>query len=1124
MTTLEHYPGLGGILRQLDSVQTRRRTIRLATGAATFAAIAMASLLVALPAAGYWPGQPPAMLRWALLVGLVLLWSAAAVRYIVRPALWHQNSAQTARFVEQALPEMRNDLINSILLGTDRDQISPELVSQAIRESARHTRRTPLARSVSLRSLHRWCVAAAVAALLAGTMGIFQGDPMKRGLMAIVNPLGYVATQGTVEILSVEPGDATRFAGEQVSITAAVRNEDASDLPAEVLIAGLDEPRAMIASLDGTAYACSLGQVSQDIEYAVRVGDTRWPLEKPYYKISVLKRVRIEGLDIEYAYPPYTKLDNTLRHNAQGPIEAPLGTQATVTLRLAAPVSTVVMETRSGEAIMMRPSANGRQFATVFTVARDDAYRLIVRDSRGHTLQQLPDVAAAGALPTAGTSRVSGYYRIRATDDAAPRVEFTAPNQDVSSPPGSTVAVSIKASDNFGLEELKLQAEIESTGRNILTHSFNVKGRAEAIASHVIPIPANYGDDGSVVIVYYATATDNRNLPGIGGPQTTSSGRFKITVENADRISAEKAERFDELRSRLMAILRLQEAQKVSTLVAAKTLRQLLSDRDKGQDVPSAPQELLAGGRGILAAQRKIKAQMIDLVDNFPFDPEMATIQQALALLATNEAQAAIDQAQVLADVLAAMQNNGDAFGLLGRTQDKIIDTLRTLLAVMPSLADRPGRKDESRPGEDIPPEAREKLEKLKQGLEEFVEAERKAIQAGSRLAKKPVDSFTNEDEQLLRKLTAAQDKWEKFLNEAFTDFSKLAQQDFANPTTMKELISVKSDITMAKDALTKKTVEVATPMEENAVENAKSLTANLEKWLAEKPDREKWVMEEMDEQENIEMPELPSELEDLVGDLLEEEKDLFEEAADVTSKHTASGDKGIGWEAADGPISNMNAQGVTGNQLPNPTEISGRSGEGRQGKSSGEFVEDKAVGKGGRRTPTRLTPEPFMKGQVNDVSEEAAGGSTGGGKISGSGTDGLEGPLPPPLKEALKGLAAKQASIINKAERLRERFGVANYAGFKMVESIILMNRVRSDLENYRYQNVLRQRETVLDTMRQVKVHTRGGIDVSADTTMHMPKYVRDDVADAMKGKMPEEYREVLEQYYRRLSQTSQE
>ena len=83
-------------------------------------------------------------------------------------------------------------------------------------------------------------------------------------------------------------------------------------------------------------------------------------------------------------------------------------------------------------------------------------------------------------------------------------------------------------------------------------------------------------------------------------------------------------------------------------------------------------------------------------------------------------------------------------------------------------------------------------------------------------------------------------------------------------------------------------------------------------------------------------MAELPNELEDIVGELMEEEEDLMEEADDVTSNWTDSLDKGAGWDAMDGPISNMSAKGVTGNQLPNTSEISGRSGEGRTGQASG--------------------------------------------------------------------------------------------------------------------------------------------------------------------------------------------
>jgi len=233
------------------------------------------------------------------------------------------------------------------------------------------------------------------------------------------------------------------------------------------------------------------------------------------------------------------------------------------------------------------------------------------------------------------------------------------------------------------------------------------------------------------------------------------------------------------------------------------------------------------------------------------------------------------------------------------------------------------------------------------------------------------------------------------------------------------------------------------------------------------------------------------------------------------------SGDKGIGWDAMDGPISNMNAQGVTGNQLPNTSEISGRSGEGRQGKATGEFVEDKAVGKGGRRTPTRLSPEPFQQGQVNDTSKEPAGGATGGGKLAGAGSEGLEGPLPPELKKQLDRMAGKQAQLRNRAERMQAQFKVTDYSNYQFLKTITLMKRVQHDLESYRYVNALRRRDVTLGALRRTQLLLSGKIDVTSDATANMPKYIKDDIADAMKAKLPPEFKEALQRYFTRIAES---
>ncbi len=1126
MTTLPQYQGLGELLERIESVHSRRRRVRLAGGVLAVVAVAMTALLLSVAATGYWPDQPPVALRWAVIVlsGSAVL--AALALGVLRVLVWRQNAAMTARFIEQSLPETRNDLINSVLLAGDRDQASPELVQLAIGQAAHRLRTADLHKSISTRPLKRWASAAGASTLLVLAFAFTQPGPFQRGLMGMI-PARYVPSHNTLALLSLSPGDTQVFAGESVTVTVRIDNPSAEVLRGELRVEGRDAPLALVPRQGYSVFTATLDRVQQDTRYSVRIGGSRWPQDKPHYTIRVLQRIEVEGLDLRYDYPPYIPKDDQTVRNADGTIDAPVGTRVTVRVRLADPVPAAAIELPQQGQTPMLPAPGNQHFEAVLPVLQDGAYRIILRDAQGRPFQQLPDVGAdilaASAADILRDPSMAGYYRIHARPDHRPKIAFLAPRKDVSVPPGGTLETVLKVSDDHGLTEAVLLAGKE--GAPLLpVHRYEVSGKTEADLPYAFRLPDTYVEGD--VVVYQATAKDNRMLDGIGGPQSNASATYKILIQDPAKVAEEKARRFEQLRQRLLALLKIQEAQRVNALIARQRHPELIDHRNGGQDVTARATELLATGGEIVTGQQQIKSGLLDLTQNFPFDPEMVAVQQAVALLATNEAATAVEQAQVLKQVVGGWDKVDRPFELLLSTQDSILDTLKTLLAILPSLQGKAEKDVARRAGEDMPPDVREKLEQLKTDLEDFIEGEKRVVQATQQLAKKPVDDFTDEDEAALKDLIAAQDKWEKFLGEAFTDFSKLMQQDFSNPSLLKELLSIKSDVTMAKDALKKKAEEIATAIEDNGIENAESLTANIEKWLPDEPDRTKWAMEDPtdDMNDSTEAPELPTELEDLMGKLLEEEEDLFEEMEDLSSKYSMSGDKGIGWDAMDGPISNMNAQGVTGNQLPNPSEIQGRSGEGRQGKSAGEFVEDKAVGKGGRRTPTRLSPEPFQKGEVNDQSSEPAGGATGGGKLSGAAEEGLEGPVPPPLAREMPRLAGKHAQLLNRAERIQEQFRQESYGNFKLLQAITLMTRVQSDLENYRYQNVLRVRDTVLDSLGESKLHIGRSIDVVTDTASAMPKYIRDDIADAQNKALPPEYREVLEQYYRRLSEQAGE
>ncbi|MFB3890389.1 MAG: hypothetical protein ACE15C_00045 [Phycisphaerae bacterium] len=1127
MTTLEAHGGVEAIFQRLDAVRSRRWILRLAAGCLAAGTFIIGVVIVAAALAGYWadlcaifggqrPDQPPTALRWCLLVGMAAIAAGALAWFIGRTLLWRQNPAQVARFIEQNLPELRNDLINSVLLAADRQQISPELVEMAIREAKARADRVDLNRSISMRSMRRWGIAAGVAAVCLAAFVALQPQAFTSGLMAVLRPNDFVRVPNRIELLKYSPEDgATIFAGDAVTITAGIRNDAATPYEAKVIIDG-QAPQPMFASDACSTFSFPIAKVDQSFRYAIRIGSSRWPADKPFFSVNVIKRVEVKGIDLTYECPQYTGLKVETKENTDGHIEAPTGTKAMVTLRLATGLPAVTIDIQGVSAQPMTAALGGTRFTAVVPVNADGAYRMLLLDPNGKVLQQLPDTSNDPAGIDVGQKSAKGYYTIRAIPDDPPKVAVVVPGRDVAAAPGGKLPMKVRAFDRYGLTEVKLYAGLaDQEAKPVAGFPPGKITRNDMEFNFPFDLSAYKKGD---VVVYYATATDNRNLPGVGGPQTSVSDKFKITVQDPAEVAAEKAKRYEELRRRLAALLKIEEEQYVNCNIAVQKHDDYRLAKDPKPDVSKL---LAALADDMLAAQRSIRTELIDIVEKFPFDEDTGKLQGEIATLANNEASVAIEQAKALA-AMSVKDQMGRQAAALSDTQFKIIDALRTLLAIMPSLANKtsPLDKATSRPTE-LTPEARDKLTALKNDLEKFMDEQKKLIAAAERLSKKPVDDFNEEDQKLLNDLKTAQDKWEKFLNEAFNDFSKMAQQDFSNPVLMKELISVKSDITMAKDALNKKATEIATALEDNGIENAKTLTANIEKWLPDKPDREKWSMEDPGNgQTSTEQPELPKELEDLVGDLLEQEEDLFQQMEDQTSKYNMSGDKGIGWDATDGPISNMNAQGVTGNQLPNNDELSGRSGQGRSGKSTGEFVEDKATDKGGRRTPTRLTPEPFSKGEVKDDGKESAGGSTGGGKLSGGGGEGLEGPVPAGLQKEMKRLAGKQATLMNKAERVAGKFGAADPSGIKLLESITLMSGVRKDLENFRYKNVLRARKDVINTLTQSKLLLTGGIDVTSDTSVNMPKYIMDDISDAMKGKLPEEFREALKQYYTRLSE----
>ena len=356
-----------------------------------------------------------------------------------------------------------------------------------------------------------------------------------------------------------------------------------------------------------------------------------------------------------------------------------------------------------------------------------------------------------------------------------------------------------------------------------------------------------------------------------------------------------------------------------------------------------------------------------------------------------------------------------------------------------------------------------EKLNKIKKNMEQFIKEEKMIIEAAKRMEK--VKDFSGKEE--LDKLAESQNKWAEILKKMVNDLDKIGSQTKGKFNLLDEFVEMISHVESSESNLKKGDVHMAVSEAQIGLELAEEITSNLERWLSEFPDYRKWELEEPSKEYEVPEAELPSELEDIIGELIEQEEDMREEIEDLTSSWMDSLDKGAGWTVMDGPISNMSAKGITGNLMPNQQEIGGRSGEGRTGRSYGEMVEKTATGKGGRKTPARLTPDNLEPGKIDDKSGQNPLGPTGGGKLSGWGSEGLRG-VSSDFTFKYDILSKKQKELIEKAEKLIRSLKVLNIYNPQLEKAISSMKKFQIQLKEGRYEELLKTKYIIISQLKQ--------------------------------------------------------
>jgi hypothetical protein len=1026
----------------------------------------------------------PSAARWLLLLAGVggpvwRLWQIAR-----RPEIWQVRPERTARELET-----RCEIGDNVLIAACQFEAAPARGVTGV--LARRTLDAGLARMRKLaptalsepHRLWRVALAALACALLWGAYVLvfprYAGNAWDR----FSRPLGDVPPVGAYEVQLAPCGRVVAAEGESIVFRARV-------LAAASQVARLASPPVLRVSRrrEGGGVQELPLRPSLDGEWRVTVENVQEPFTarvaaeesfSPAANVEVRRRPRLATSLFHVTPPAYTGLQASELPGPPAGITVPEGSRLEARLTLDREVGAVTLLAGTN-----RVPFQGRRksWQAVFTATSAAEYRVLVSE------EQSVMEAARGTL--------------QILPDRPPEVILVADDRNRLVWPGETVELPVVAEDDYGVADLRVtvrHAAREDAVRTV-PGRWSYQGppgrRKTQERLHVRVDPAVF--EGGESYTLEAQACDFAPGTNVG-----RSAPLVLRVRRPqDAASADPAEQ--RLLSELQQAI---EAQRRS-LGLTRNLQMHLDeaiqanhlDRHRAT-ITDAQASARSHGREAQRALAEAKAESAPRLAAL-VEQEMKLVLDAVPGLAGKEAPVLTKRAAGIAD-----------------RQTYILTELLALLGRVAASARAQAAKGTEGAVAPPAPSATEEMRELRDLLKDFAKAEKKIIEESKALLEKKPEDLTDEEKEILGQLAREEQKWANLLKDKLNDMTKTPQQDFADGSLANQFNEVWQDISKAAEELYAKKLDLAVPQEQSGLENAQKLEQNLERWLSDMPDNKKWSMEEPPNAPDAPLAELPKELEDIAGELLDKEEAMTEDVEDVTSSWNDSIDKGAGWDATDGPISSMGAKGVTGNVLPNQMEVAGRSGEGRSGRSSGQMVQSTAEGKDGRQTPTRVTPTPFESGSVDDKSKQDPGGATGGGKQSGFAGQGLRGPAPPPRLEQMQRLAGKQAEIRQSAERLNLGLRNQGVPSGDLETSIQRMREVETLAKSGRGGEIRRAFAEAVGSMREARDALREDASVRQERG-GMSRQEAAALWTGLQDGIPAGYEDLVSAYYRRLAE----
>jgi len=983
----------------------------------------------------------PAGLRLAVSLGGLALMGFELWQLLLRPAILRDRLESVTLSLEERFEIPENMLINALCFESSRLNPKEEpFALETIKSGSEMMTKANVGELWQHKKLARWATALLILIILWAFFGISRGRNLANSLLRYAMPLGDVPPAGSVVLKVTPAGDIFMAEGDDLEILVEVMGLKADDSLArypEIIRQrgsdyvsnerGKNKSTTMQSSTEGhNRYHYTFKSVNESFAFRVFAANTYTPSTK----VTVNKVPRIIESEFHILAPSYTGAE---RISLLGPPEAltgPAGSDVTIDVKL----------NKSAESLWYKDSGDWTAFENNSGLWRAktqlrqaESYRIEVK-AKG--FEERIKIAEAPVL---------------AQQDRRPEVEFVTTDLNRRVNLGQRLRLDIQAYDDFGAKRIYVShksARADSSETTIESWKYQgPPGKIESQETLLLSIDASLFKPGGSYILQ-AFCEDFSPAGNIG-----SSKPLMLQIKSLEEMTLSEDDPSGN------AFAELDKAIKAQQTSLGVTVN-LTANLDDVIDANRTSQENLASLKSHLSQME----QKQDTVGSHMTKAWEVSVEPKPEFVARLIELRDNEHKRILEKITETgrseqIDSNSASFALksIEKQQSFLLDQLLALKGIVAkqsqvdaekAMAELLGETDES-----LSPTPEETLENTAKELDGFIKEQKNIMEKRQMVLDLPPEDFSEEDEQVLEDLAIDQSKLAEILSNVVNDLSNMNLLDFGDTQMVESMKSVYEKAEELADkaeqaAEMRQARQDAYRLETEAVEMAEELMINCEATLGFY-DNIQFVAEiPEDEQLMAPLAELPSELEDLVGDLITSEEEMRPEVEDIGSylnslDHTAG-------PVADGTISSTSAKGKTGDQRPEDNVLEGRSGAGRSGMSDGQLVESvaKDLDQNEYALRERISNTPLEAGQVEDQDVGAATGGTGLGKTTDSTTQfGAGGKLPPKVLEMMRETMQTQQEIRQSSEDVVTKLKRHNLSTTELEISIRAMQRLEESI-----------------------------------------------------------------------------